>query len=116
MGWLILVGYGLGYAWCFRFVVGEILGDFGGPSGVDLEEVVMAVVLGLLMTIFWPVLVAGRLVQRWYYARDERSLGFFRAPVPIESPRDRTRRLERERDDRERYIAELESKLGIGAK
>jgi hypothetical protein len=116
MTWLLIAAYVAGYVWCFRFVVGYLLDDYG-MDGADLELVDVASLgfLGAMFTLVWPVLVLGRLVQRWFYSRDSRSLAFFRAPARIESPRARVARLERERDARERRIAELEAELGIGA-
>ena len=109
-GWLILGVYVVGYLFTFRYVVGYLL-DLLSPR--NLADVVFALLVGSYFTLFWPVLIAGRIVQRWYYARDERPLGFFRAPSPVESPRQRANRLEREKADRDRRIAALEAELGL---
>lgn len=103
IGWIILAIYLSGYLLTWRRVVWALIEDvtYGKPDGADI---VCAMVLGSMANCIWPLIVVGLAVRAVYRKREGDALYAL-------MPRDVRR--ERELDDRERRIRELELANGM---
>lgn len=116
---ILLIPYVIGYLWTYRYTVGYILSDTGGQP--DGASVFIAVFLGLIFNIVWPVFVVGRVVYVLYVkhgiGETKRIESVFPGPKSVETKAEKNVRLEREAQhmmaERRRQINARERELEL---
>lgn len=111
----VLIVYAIGYVISYRYVVGALL-----IRPAEFDQLVETMLLGLLVTLAWPVMALTVVAHRTYVRRGVDPTRLFPAWKPAESPEDRRRREAQEARDataRDRAaqarIVELERELGL---
>ena len=102
--WLVAGLYVAGYLVCWRTVCWWFATDEAMGDPVDGEDLVFGVVLGSVVTLFWPPVAIGLLIRRVYRWRGA-------AVQALVIPRAHKRRIAL--DERERRIKALERELGL---
>ena len=82
-------------------------------GSVDTVDLGFITFFSLVIPLFWPLIAVG-LTFKFLVSGAERDPMVIARKMGGESKEQRANRLERERADRERYIAKLERELGIG--
>lgn len=111
LAWAAIAVYVVGWLAALR-PMGRVVSQ--PVSSYDWADVAFLAVLVPMTAVGWPFLalaLSARWCARAAFGTPDRAA---RALLG-ESRRDRTRRLERERQDREAYIADLERQVGIDA-
>lgn len=111
--WLIpVVVYVVGYVICWRKEAGRIAYKEAGEWGhetPDLGNVSMGFSVALVTSMIWPILW----VVRICYAKLGNDPQALLRKVAVEPDNERMRRLEREAEERERYVKNLERQLDV---
>lgn len=106
VGDLILLAYGIGYVATWRSLFRVMADDLGIDDAGDLAMVLFT---SAYFNIFWPAFLLW-----WIFRRAVPDPKRFARAVGGETREQKTKRLEREREERERRIETLERELGIG--
>lgn len=113
---LLLAGYIMGWLWCVWYMFRVFNTDLGID---DLFEFLMALFLGGLVGLFWPIVAACRLTYiGWVRYMPEFALDADRLFPEIEAPKTRKERMadklakrEEELAKREKWVMEREKEL-----
>jgi len=112
IGDIILGLYGLGYVGCWRTIVYAVAEDDCYSDKLDGGNIGFGIVMGTLLTGFWPIILVGMIFKKTYRTKSELVESLIKPRHVKRKTRDK-QRLE-ELQERERRVAALERELGIG--
>lgn len=104
MGWIIGIAFLLGYLVFWRATAYYIARDISGDDVPEGEFLVMGMLLGFLLSWFWPLVAIGLGVRRVYLWRGE-------TVAALIVPRSVLKRVELERH--EESVEMMEREMGI---
>lgn len=105
IGWLIGIGYGLGWLYTARHIAGRIAWEFSFRGrGPETDDVVAGILFGGMLALVWPLALPIALATE-----DGQSLHFLvRTPAAV-----RARQREQQLAEAEQRIHQLEREVGI---